>query len=81
MALWEYSRLRMPASDYVSVIGIVIEKKGPLPEFADTGNCMLLTGLYQYTMRDFYLSANLESLFNNNKEAVLEVTEYYAQRA
>lgn len=68
-------------SDYVSVSWDSYKKESDLYQsFTDTGNCMLLTGLYQYTMRDFYLSSNLENLFNDNKEAIEKVTEYYAQR-
>jgi len=49
--------------------------------FANSNECLLMTGVYQYTFRDFYISFDLKSLFSNTLNGDLQtLDEYYAAK-
>ncbi len=48
--------------------------------FTDTNESLMLTGLYQYTFRDFCLSFDIYSIFQGNGETIKALDEYYGQK-
>jgi len=46
--------------------------------FTDTNECMMLTGLYQYTFRDFFLSYGIQYRFFDFNDTVSALDAYYA---
>ncbi len=48
--------------------------------FTDTPNCMMLTGLYQYTARDIWLSSGIGDIFTDNDEKAQAIADYYDAR-
>lgn len=68
-------------SAYVSVSWDSYRQESDLYQsFTDTPNCMLLTGLFQYTARDMWLSAGGDEWFADNAASDASVAEYYGAR-
>lgn len=50
--------------------------------FTNSNECLLMTGLYHYTFRDFYISFDLGNVFSNTlSEDLRELDAYYASKA
>jgi len=51
-------------------------KRNIYNQFNDTKRSMMLCGLYEYSLRDFYLTF-IKSITSNNKEDINAITEYF----
>ena len=53
--------------------------KGSIYEhFTDSRECLMMTGLYHYTFRDFCMSYGVYDIFTSDKETIRELDDYYA---
>lgn len=66
-------------SDYVSVSWDNYRQYSDIYQsFNDPGKSMILTGLYQYTFRDLWLTSGIERLLQGESKIVNDITVYYS---